>query len=140
MQKIFRNRIVIGLTVLISTFLLCLPRSPVQAAMIATDYFIPQGSNQLSDRARIRAFFSRMDVMAQMQAYGISHEEALSRIDSLMDSETALIAGKLDQIPAGGAAYSADGSLLFFVSVALYAIVAAIVIWFAFGGEKEKKP
>lgn len=79
--------------------------------------------------------------MAQMQAYGISYEEALSRVDSLTDSEIALIAGKLDQIPAGTeTVYSADGSLLFFVGVALYAIFMAIVLWFAFSDEKEKKP
>ena len=141
MQKIFQYRKIIGLTVLISTFLLCLPQSPVQAAMIASEYFIHQGSKQLSDRARVRAFFTRMDVMAQMQAYGISCEEAPSRVDSLTDSEIALIAGKLDQIPAGaGIVYSADGSFLFFVGVALYAIFMAIVLWFSFTAEKEKKP
>jgi hypothetical protein len=109
--------------------------------MIATEYFLYQGSEQLSDRARVRVFFTRMDVMAQMQAYGISHKEALSRVDSLTDSEIALIAGKLDQIPAGaGTVYSADGSFLFFVGVALYAIFMAIVLWFSFTGEKEEKP
>jgi len=109
--------------------------------MIATEYFIHQGSNQLSDRARVRAFFTRTDVTAQMQAYGISHEEALSRVESLTDIEIALIAGKLDQIPAGaGTVYSADGSFLFFVGVALYAIFMAIVLWFSFTDEKEKKP
>ena len=39
-----------------------------------------------------------------MQSYGISSEEALARVDSLTDQEIALIAGKLDQLPAGGAA------------------------------------
>jgi hypothetical protein len=140
-QKIFRNRKVIGLILLISTFLLYLPQSPVQAAMISTEYFIHQGSNHFSDRARVRAFFTRVDVMAQMQAYGISYEEALSRVASLTDSEIALITGKLDQIPAGAeTVYSADGSLLFFLGVALYAIFMAIVLWFAFSDEKEKKP
>ena len=141
MQEIFRNRKVIGLTVLISTFLLCLPQSPMQATMIGTEYFIHQGSKQLSDRARVRAFIMRMDVMAQMQAYDISNKEALSRVDSLTDSEIALIAGKLDQIPVeAGTVYSADGSFLFFIGVALYAILMAIVLWFSFTGEKEEKP
>ena len=77
--------------------------------------------------------------MAQMQAYGIGPEEALSRIDSLTDSEIALIAGKMDQIPAGaGTPYTVDGSYLFLIGMALYAIVAAIVLWFAFTDEKEK--
>jgi len=77
-------------------------------------------------------------VIAQMQTYGISREEALSRVDSLTDSEIALIADKLNQIPAGaGSVYSADGSFLFFVGVALYAIFMAIVLWFSFKGEKD---
>jgi hypothetical protein len=141
-QKIFRNRKVIGLTVVISTFLLYLPQPAVQAAMITTEYLIHQGSMQLSDRMRVRAFFTRMDVMAQMQAYGISQEEALARTDSLTDSEIALIAGKLDHIPvgAGNGYYTADGSFLFLVGVSLYAIFMAIVLWFSFTGEKEKKP
>ena len=141
MQKIFWYRKVTGFTVLISTFLLCLQQAPVRAVMITTEYFIHQDSKQLSERARVEAFLKRSDVMAQMQAHGISQEEALSRVDSLTDSEIALISGKLDQIPAGAeAVYSADGSLFFFVGVALYAIFMAIVLWFSFSDEEDKKP
>jgi hypothetical protein len=141
MQKIFRYRKVIGLAVLISTFLICFPRSPARAVMITTEYVIHQDSKQLSARARVSAFLSRADVMAQIQAYGISPEEALSRVDSLTDSEIASLAGKMDQFPAGaGTNYSADGSLLSFVGMALYAILAAILLYFSFTGEKEKKP
>lgn len=138
MQNIFRYRKVMGLTVLISIFLLCLQQSPVRAVMITTEYFIQHDSKQLSDRARVRAFLNRTDVIAQMQTYGISREEALARVDRLTDSEIALIADKLNQIPAGaGSVYSADGSFLFFVGVALYAIFMAIVLWFSFNGEKD---
>ncbi|MDH3797698.1 MAG: PA2779 family protein [Desulfobacterales bacterium] len=141
MQKIFRYRKVVGLTVLISTFLICFSLSPARAVMITTEYVIHQDSKQLSARARVRAFLSRTDVTAQMQAYGISPEEALSRVDSLTDSEIASLAGKIDQIPAGaGTNFSADGSLLSFIGMALYALFAAILLYFSFTGEKEKKP
>ena len=141
MQKIFRCRKFIGFTLLISIFLLNCPLSSARAVMMTTEYVIHQDFEQLSDRARVRAFLARTDVMAQMQAYGISYEEALSRVDSLTDSEIALIAGKMDQIPAGAAGtYSADGSLLSFIGMALYAIFAAIVLYFAFSNEKEEKP
>ena len=139
MQKLFGYGKVIGLTVLISTFLLFFPQSSARAIMITTEYVIHQDSKQLSARARVRAFLKRTEVMAQMQAYGINPEEALSRVDSLTDSELASIADKMDQIPAGGN-YSADGSLLSFLGMALYAILAAILLWFSFTGEKEKKP
>lgn len=141
MQKIFWYRKVTGFTLLISTFLLCVQQSPVRAVMITTEYFIYQDSKQLSERARVKAFLRRPEVMVQIQAHGISHEEALFRVDSLTDSEITLISDKLDQIPAGsGAVYSVDGSFLFFVGVALYAIFMAIVLWFSFSGEEEKKP
>ena len=141
MQKIFQYRKIIGLTVLISTFLLCLPHSPARAAMITTEYIIHQDSKQLSDRARVKAFLGRADVMARMQAYGMSPTEALSRVDSLTDCEITSIAGKMDRMPAGtGGTYTLDGSLLMFVGMALYAIIAAIVIYFSFDQDKEEKP
>ena len=101
MKKIYRYRKFVGLFMVISTFLLSVPPSPARAAMITTQYTIHQDSEQHSDRARIRAFLGRADVMAQMQAHGIIPEEARSRVDSLTDSEIASIAGKMDRIPAG---------------------------------------
>ena len=50
--------------------------------------------------ARIKAVFSRKDVIAQLQSYGISSEEAPARVDNLIDQEVALMAGKQDQLPA----------------------------------------
>ena len=141
MQKIFRYRKSIGLTVSISIFLLNFPLSPARAGMITTVYVIHQNSEQLSDRARVRAFLRRADVMAQMQAYGISHEEALSRVDSLTDREIASIAGKMDQIPeAAGGYYEFDGSLLAIIGLAIYAIFMAIAIYFSRTMDKEAKP
>ena len=141
MQKIFQYRRFIGLSVSISIFLLNFPLSPALAAMIPTEYAIHQDSEQLSDRARLRAFLGRADVMAQMQAYGISHEEALSRVESLTDREIASIAGKMDQIPeAAGGYYEFDGSLLAIIGLSIYAIFMAIAIYFSRTMDKEAKP
>ena len=141
MQKIFQYRRFIGLSVSISIFLLNFPLSPARAAMIPTEYAIHQDSEQLTDRARVRAFLGRADVMAQMQAYGISHEEALSRVDSLTDREIASIAGKMDQIQViAGGTYEFDGSLLAIIGLALYTIFFAIVYYFSRTMEKEEKP
>ena len=141
MQKIFWYRKFIGITVLISIFLLNFPLFPARAVMITTEYAIYQDSEQLSDRARLRAFLGRADVMAQMQAYGISHEEALSRVDSLTDREIASIAGKMDQIPViAGGTYEFDGSLLAIIGLTIYAIFMAVVIYFSRTMEKEEKP
>ena len=141
MKKMFRYRKSVGLIMLISTFLLYFPPLPARAVMINTQDAIHQNSEQLSGRARVRAFLGRADVMAQMQAYGISPTEALSRVDSLTDCEIASIVGKMDRIPAGaGDGYSLDGSLLMFIGMAIYAIIIAIVVYFSSNSEKEEKP
>ena len=139
MQKIFQCRKFIGLITLISTLLICFPLSPAQAVMITTEYVIHQESKKLSDRVRVSAFLRRADVIAQMQAFGISSEEAQSRADSLTDNEIASLAGKIDQIQAGAGGNNSDTSLSL-LGLALYAIIAAIVLFFAFVDEKEEKP
>ena len=138
MQIVFRSLKFIGLTILISIFLLSFASPPARAAMITTELVIHQDSEGLSDRMQVWVFLKRADVMAQMQAYGIGHEETLSRVDSLTDDEIASIAGKIDQLPVG--AYSLDGGILTFIGMALYAIVAAIVIYFSSTPENEEKP
>jgi hypothetical protein len=126
---------------LISTFLLYFPPSPAQAVMINTQHIVHQDSEPLSARARVKAFLGKADVMAQMQAYGISPTEALYRVDSLTDCEIASIVRKMDQIPAGaGDGYSLDGSLLMFIGMAIHAIIIAIVVYFSSNSEKEEKP
>lgn len=140
MKKIFRYRKPAGFIMLFSTFLLYLPPLPARAAMINTQHAIHQDSEKLSARARVRAFLGRADVMAQIQSFGISPAEALSRVDSLTDCEIASIAGKVDRIPAGaGGTYTLDGSLLMFIGMALYAIIAAIVIYFSSNADREEK-
>jgi hypothetical protein len=107
--------------------------------MITTEYVIHQESKKLSDRVRVSAFLRRADVITQMQAFGISREEAQSRAGSLTDNEIASLAGKIDQIQAGAGGNNSDTSLSL-LGLALYAIVAAIVLFFAFFDEKEEKP
>ena len=139
MQKIYCCRKCTGLTVLILTFFLCFAVFPSRAAMITTENVIHRDSKALSDLARVKAFLERADVITQLQAYGISHEEALARVDSLTDREIAAIAGQMDQIPAG-AGRNSSGGMLSLLGLALYAIIAAIVLYFAFSGDKEEKP
>jgi len=56
------------------------------------------------DRDRIGALLAREDVKAQFLAYGVKPEEVQARVDSLTDQEIHSLAGKLDQLPAGGSA------------------------------------
>ncbi|UCE54049.1 MAG: PA2779 family protein, partial [Desulfobacterales bacterium] len=127
MRKIFRYQKPISLIVLVSLYWLCMPQFPAQAALVTTEDAINQYSKADFDRARIRAFVSRNDVIAQLQSHGISSEEALARVDSLTNQEIALIAGKLDQLPAGGAIFNFNFEAAF-APIALYALIAAAII------------
>ena len=124
MRMVWRYQKPICLIVLISLYWLCMPQLPAQAAMITTEDTLDRDSKADFDRARIKAFVSRKDVIAKLQSYGISSEEALTRVDSLTDQEIALIAGKLDQLPAG-AIHPYD---MFYLAMLAAALIIALVI------------
>ncbi|MFA6903815.1 MAG: PA2779 family protein [Gallionellaceae bacterium] len=72
-----------------------------QATLVSTDQVAGVQATQ-QDRERVRAFFDREDVQAQLHARGVSSESAKARVDSMTDSEIASINGHLDDLPAGG--------------------------------------
>ncbi|MFQ5895574.1 MAG: PA2779 family protein [Nitrospinota bacterium] len=90
------------------------PMGVAKAEMIGTRRALNPGESQ-SARDRVRMVLDREDVRAQMESLGVSPEETKARIESLSDQEVAQIAGRLDELPAGGQ---------------VGAIVAAIVIIF----------
>jgi hypothetical protein len=116
----------ICLIVLISLYWLCIPQLPAKAAMVTTEDTLNRGSNSDFDRARIKAFVSRKDVIAQLKSYGISYEEASARVDSLTDQEIALIAGQLDQLPAGGEPAPLGAAIVPYLLIA--AVIIAIIM------------
>jgi hypothetical protein len=87
--------------VIVSMLTMGLPLQSAFAGMVDTDQAV---SHQLAgqDRARISAFLDRADVIAQMQKQGVTASEAKARVYALTDDEAHNIAGKLDQLPAGG--------------------------------------
>ena len=138
MRTVFRYQKPISLIVLISLYWLCLPQISALGAMINTEDAISRYSKADFDRAKIRAFISRKDVIEQLQSYDISSQEALVMVDSLTDQEVALIIGKIDALPAGGDAAAAFGASImegisngianFASAFALYAGIAAVII------------
>jgi hypothetical protein len=87
--------------VILSMLVMGLPLQSAFAGMVETDQVV---SHELAvqDRARISAFLDRTDVLAQLQQQGVSASEAKARVYALTDDEAHKIAGKLDQLPAGG--------------------------------------
>lgn len=71
------------------------------AAMVETDVVVDHALAE-QGRARIMAVMNREDVRAQLEVRGVTAEQAQARVDALTDDEALQIAGKLDQLPAGG--------------------------------------
>jgi hypothetical protein len=72
-----------------------------QAGMIGTEAVVNATQAQ-QDRARLHDVFNREDVKAQLIARGVDPAQVQARVDSLTDQEVQSLAGKLDQVPAGG--------------------------------------
>jgi len=87
--------------VIVTMLSMSLPMQSAFAGMVNTDQTV---SHELAvqDRARISAFLDRSDVIDQMQKQGVTASEAKARVYALTDDEAHNIAGKLDQLPAGG--------------------------------------
>lgn len=68
-----------------------------QAGMLPTDLAVAG-----EEHARIVQFVDRADVREKLQAYGVSAEEVKARVGAMTDEEAALVAGHIDELPAGG--------------------------------------
>lgn len=70
---------------------------PAWAGMITTEQIYSS-----AERDRVKNFLDRADVRAQMQALGVDAAAARERVDALTDREIDELAGRIDQLPAGG--------------------------------------
>lgn len=86
----------ISMILIACTFSMGLPL-PSFAGIVSTEQ-IHAGS----EREKVRSFLEREDVRAQMQSLGITAEAAQARVDALSDNEVGELAGRLDELPAGG--------------------------------------
>jgi hypothetical protein len=83
----------------------------------------------------------RADVKAQLQAYGVTAEEAAARVEVLSDREVALIAGRVDEVPAGGnpGVFFGAVALLLFAPVAIIVGVVALIAAIVTGAATHKR-
>jgi len=84
-----------------SVFGLGLPLQSSHAGLVGTDKVAVSAQSQ-SERERIRTFLDREDVRKELQTQGVDVNTAKARVDALTDEEVQKVAGKLDQMPAGG--------------------------------------
>lgn len=100
-QTTFFRQTAFLLIVSILTLFIQVPMA--QAALVGTqDTLAMDADKTVAQRDAVRNFLQRNDVTAQLEKLGIKAEDAQARVDTLTDSEVASIAGKLDQLPAGG--------------------------------------
>ena len=86
---------------ILSLLALHLPMRSANAAMIGTESAIDQ-TVVAQNREKVEAFMTRDDVRKQLQKMGLSADDAKSRVSSMTDQEVNKIAGKIDEMPAGG--------------------------------------
>lgn len=79
-----------------------LPVGVAQAGLVTTDEVIALTYDADASRAKVSAFMARADVERQLAALGVEPAEAEARIAALSDAEIQAVAGKIDQLPAGG--------------------------------------
>lgn len=91
-----------GRILMLSMLSLSLPLQSVQAAMIGADKVTISATQVQFDRARVQALIDREDIRAALQKEGIDIQTAHARVNALTDDEVQQVAGKLDQLPAGG--------------------------------------
>jgi hypothetical protein len=70
---------------------------PAQAGMLSTDSAVAD-----ANRARVSGFLNREDVRAQLEAKGVSVADAKARVAAMTDDEVSQVAGRIDNLPAGG--------------------------------------
>ncbi len=113
-----------------------LPIGAAYAGMISTKQVIEptvapdaKAGDQItaSARERVEAVLAKADVRAEMVALGVDPDEADARIAALTERELAMIAGRLDQLPAGEGFGFGSAIIIAFV------IFGAVVILDALG-------
>ncbi|TLS68236.1 hypothetical protein FE236_04690 [Mariprofundus erugo] len=88
------------------------------AAMVPTASVI-ESSQAASNRAKVIDFLNRAEVQQELQQQGIEAEAAKARVARLDDREVAMLAGKIDTLPAGGFVGAVIGAAVFIFVVLL---------------------
>jgi len=106
-MKLIRKRIgIISLFMAIIMLLITTPYQPLLAAMVPTEATIYKIKDQ-DARDHLKTLISKNDIKNALISQGIDPDEAKARVDNLSDSEVIEVAGKIEQLPAGGGVFGA---------------------------------
>jgi len=117
MTRRLRNRLfeIFMLLALAAAAAAVMPRA--HAGMIATD------EGLMSERERVKALLARPEVVQQLGDFGVTPGDAQSRVDAMTDGEVIQLAGRIDQLAAGGAAFTNDQLIIILLLVILLVIL-----------------
>ncbi len=139
METILKFRKPVATALITVMTLASVPVSTANAAIVGTDKVIEQ--SQSSSRDRVAAFLQREDVRAQLQAYDVSPEEAEARVAALSDEEVQMIAGRIDELPAGqGTVGVIVGSIVLIFVVLLITDLIGLTHVFGFTNKGSLNP
>jgi len=96
-----RIREVMALPLILSLLIGTFPVSSFAAGNVSTDQLIEE-SIASTNRAMIQDLMARDEMREQMTLLGVDPDEAITRVNSLSDSEIQQIAGQITSLPAGG--------------------------------------
>jgi len=91
---------------------------PAQAQLVSTGdaLALENGSLQL----RVEAYLLQDSVAAELTALGVSHEMAMARVANMSPEELELIAGRIDEMPAGAAGVVYILGVVFIVLIVMH--------------------
>jgi hypothetical protein len=76
---------------------------PLQAgAAIVSTQDAAAASAATEERERVIGFLSRDEVRKSIEAQGVDPQDAIKRVQAMSDEEVQQLAGRIDQLPAGG--------------------------------------
>jgi len=101
------------------------------AAMVPTEAVVASHQTDM-DREKVVAFLDRTEVQQELQQQGVSADEAKMRVAQLSDEEMRMLAGKIDDLPAGGLIGEVIGAAVFIFLVLLITDVLGLTDVFPF--------
>ncbi len=108
----------------------------VQAEMLNTQKALQSLSQNAGDRERLVSLLLRNEVQAQLQEFGVSGTEALSRVNSMTDDEVSSVIQQIEQYAGGDAEWKASGDkdigYVFMIVVVLAVMGCLALCWLLF--------
>ena len=76
-----------------------------------------------AERERVKSMLERPELATQLEKMGVSPADAKARVDAMTPEEVSQLAGRLDQLAAGGALSNQDLLLIIILLLVLIIIL-----------------